>query len=179
MVAELANPVTDVDAIVIGVFVALVIRPVESILITGTILPFPYHVGVTDVFGNRAAFKVPEDILPAFVVSIVAEEANPVTDEDVIVIGVFVALVIRPVLSTLNDGTVLAFPYHVGTTEVLGRRAAFKDPVVILFAFVVSIVAELASPKTADAEIDMAALVAFVIRPFVSTVNIGTVLTLP
>ena len=55
-------------------------------------------------------FNVPDVMLLAFVVSIVAEEASPVTDPEAITIFVFVALVTRPLVSTVKTGTTLALP---------------------------------------------------------------------
>ena len=53
---------------------------------------------------------MPEEILVAFVVSVVAEAASPVTDVEAITMLVFVALVTRPLVSTVKTGTTLALP---------------------------------------------------------------------
>lgn len=75
-VATPANPVTAPELIEMAVDVADVILPVESTDIAGTADDDPYVPADTPEVGSLAASKVPEPILPAFVVSVVAEATN-------------------------------------------------------------------------------------------------------
>ena len=68
---------------------AAVNRPYVSTVKVATFAPDPYVPIVTAVFGNLNAFNVPDDILFALVVSVVAEVANPDTLDDAIDIAVF------------------------------------------------------------------------------------------
>jgi hypothetical protein len=179
IVAELARPDTALAAIAIGVFVALVMRPVASTLNTTVLVALPYAAGVTAVLGNLLTFNVPKVMLSALVVSIVAEFARPDTALDAIAMGVFVALVIRPVASTLIVIAFVALPYHVGVTAVVGILALFNIPDVMLSAFVVSMVAEVARPDTAVCAIAIDVFVALVIRPVASTLNTTVLVALP
>ena len=131
------------------------------------------------MYGNTFASNVPEVILFAFVVSIVAEFAKPETAEEEIAIATLDALVILPYPSTINDGTELAVPYPVAETPELGNLPAGNVPDVILFALVVSVVADVAKPETAETLIAIATFAAFVILPKESTTNEGIELGVP
>lgn len=61
-------------------------------------------------------------MLVAFVVSVVAEGARPVTLVFAMTIGIFDANVRRPFESTVKDGEVFEEPYVAATTAVVGRR---------------------------------------------------------
>jgi hypothetical protein len=65
---------------------------------------------VTVVAGSRAAASVPEEILLALVVSVVALAANPETAEEAIAIVADPAAVSRPAASTVNVPTNEADP---------------------------------------------------------------------
>ena len=95
-VATVAKPETAPTAIPILVAVTLVILPVESTVIAGTTDDDPYDPDVTVVFGILAAGNVPEVMLEAFVVSVVAEDAKPETAPAAIPILVAVTDVILP-----------------------------------------------------------------------------------
>ena len=110
VVAEAASPLTAPLAIAMLVLLAEVTRPVASTLMTGTAEAEPYDAGATPLVGRRAAASVPEVILVAFVVLVVAEAASPLTALLAMAIGVLFADVIRPVLSIPITGTADAEP---------------------------------------------------------------------
>ena len=69
--------------------------------ITGIVIVPPYVPAETPLVGNLEAFNVPELILEAFVVSVVAEADKPETAPLEIAIGVDVIFVTRPNESTV------------------------------------------------------------------------------
>ena len=144
-VATVAKPETEPAAIEIAVDVADVILPVESTDIAETADDDPYDPAATPEFGSLAASNVPELILPAFVVSVVAEVANPETALEAIAILVAVTAVTLPFASTVIAGTADADPNEPVLVPALLNLASGKVPEVILLAFVVSVVAEAAN----------------------------------
>ena len=62
------------------------------------------------VYGNLAAPNVPDVILDALVVSVVADVAKPETAPEEMAIATLAALVILPVASTTKVGTLDAVP---------------------------------------------------------------------
>jgi hypothetical protein len=87
-----------------------VILPYVSTVIDGYALVVPYVPAVAPEVGKRKAFNVPDEILAALVVSVVAEAARPDTALLAIAILVFVTDDTRPYVSTANTGTEFAVP---------------------------------------------------------------------
>ena len=105
-VPPLANePVPEVPlrliVVATAVLEALVIRPYVSTVITGICVELPYVVAETPEVANLEALNVPEEMLVALVVSVVAEVARPDTAPEAIAIATFDAAVIRPLALTV------------------------------------------------------------------------------
>jgi hypothetical protein len=100
---------------------------------------------------------------------------GPVALTDVTGAVPLLAAVSRPAASTVTD----AFVYEPAVTAVAGSLVALSVPLVMLLAFVVSVVALVASPETAALLIAMLVLAAAVRRPLASTVNVPTADALP
>ena len=196
-VPPLANePVPEVPlrliVVATAVLEALVIRPYVSTVITGICVEPPYVVAETPEVANLEALNVPEEMLVALVVSVVAEVARPDTAPEAIAIATFDAAVIRPLAFTVTTETLEAPPY-VPTLEFTVAKVVADDPAVvvispvkagnlaepnvpaeILVALVVSVVAEVARPDTAPEAIAIATFDAAVIRPLAFTVTTET-----
>jgi hypothetical protein len=118
-------------------------------------------------------------MLLALVVSVVADVANPETAPEEIAIDVAVTEVTLPKESTDIAGTADADPYVPADTPEVGSLADGSVPELILPAFVVSVVADVAKPETAPEEIAIDVAVTEVTNPFALTVIAGTALALP
>lgn len=110
MVATVARPETAVAAIAMGTFDATVIRPLVSTVNVETLLAVPYDPAATPETANRVASNVPDVMLVAFVVSVVAEGARPVIEVTGRTMGTLEAKVRRPFESTVNVGVTLEAP---------------------------------------------------------------------
>ena len=88
-------------------------------------------------------------------------------------------LVILPNESMVICGTAFAAPYVAGFTAVVGSRLEFSVPLVMLLAFVVSAVAEGASPDMLPELIVTGTFDARVILPYASTVICGILAAVP
>lgn len=122
---------------------------------------------------------MPDVILVAFVVSVVAEGAKPVMLVGERIIGMLEAKVRRPFVSTVKDGEVLLDPYVAAVTPETAKRFALSVPEMMLVAFVASVVAEGARPVMEVVGRMMGVFDAAVMRPLVSTVMVGVVLEVP
>ena len=114
VVAEVAKPDTALEVIAIAVFEIAVIRPLAFTVTTETLDALPYvptleftvakvvaddpaDVVISPVkAGNLEELNVPEEMLVALVVSVVAEVARPDTAPEAIAIAVFVTEDILP-----------------------------------------------------------------------------------
>ncbi len=95
----------------------------------------------------------------------VATAAKPATADALIKIAILFAEVSLPLLSTVNLGTKACEPSEPAVTPVIVSLADGKNPVFILAASVVSVVADVAKPVTCEDDIDIATLAADVILP--------------
>ena len=84
----------------------------------------------------------------AFVASVYADLAKPVTCVYGICIATFDAAITRPALSTYIATFDAAVPYKLADTPVAGKRATGNKPLVIFAALVVSFDADAAKPIT-------------------------------
>jgi hypothetical protein len=142
VVATVAKPETAPAEIAIATFDALVTLPFASTTTLATELALPYVVAVAPESANLATGNVPELILLALDVSVVAEAANPETALEAIAIATLEAVVILPFASTTTRLTLEAVPYVVALTPESANLAAANVPELILVAFVVSVVAD-------------------------------------
>ena len=94
-----------------------------------------------------------------------ATEANPATADALIKIAILFAEVSLPLLSTVNLGTKDCDPSEPAVTPVIVSLADGKNPVLILEASVVSVVAEVAKPVICEVVIAIVTLAADVILP--------------
>ena len=94
-----------------------------------------------------------------------ATEAKPATADALIKIAILFAKVSLPLLSTVNPGTKDCDPYEPAVTFVIVSLADGKNPVIILAASVVSVVADVANPVTCAGKIWIATFAADVILP--------------
>jgi hypothetical protein len=116
---------------------------------------------------------VPVVIFEALVVSVVADVASPDTAADEMAIATLLADVILPYVSIVNLVVEVEEPVEVATTPEAGNLARGNVPELMLLALVVSVVADAANPDTAEDEIAMFTLAAFVILPCASTIYLG------
>ena len=114
-------------------------------MILGTTEAVPNNPVLTPALLNLSSGNVPEPILEAFVVSVVAEVAKPETEPAAIAILVAVTAVTLPFASTVILGTTEAVPNVPVLTPALLNLSSGNVPEPILEAFVVSEVAEAAN----------------------------------
>jgi hypothetical protein len=132
VVADADKPVIAVVSICIAILFAEVTRPFSSTVKIAECAGLPTDFATTPEFGNLAEDKVPEEILLAFVVSVVADDTNvgkSVICEVGIAIATLLAEVSRPFASTVKRGTEVAEPVDVAVTLSARRASAIVPPV--------------------------------------------------